>query len=240
MQRSAIRWVVLASLGLAVLVGCAVGTDPDVGSSESDVQPAEGGTDDETSVKLPPSSAPGDDEDAGSGDDDGGADDGGSTDAGTVDSGADGGGGGGDGGTSCASPNVCAASTDLGTVSGDTGSGVKSASGSSSQWFKIRISEDDSSVFGSKMQVKAELTSAPGTNFDLFLYLAGNGSALSCSGVTKSSTTTGFDTASWEWGEGAFSNGSDDDRNVTVEVRWASGTCAPTSKWSLTVRGNKN
>ena len=48
-----------------------------------------------------------------------------------------------------------------------------------------------------------------------------------------------FDSAHAQWGEtGTFSNGADDSRTVTVEVRWVSGTCSPTAKWSLTVRGN--
>lgn len=115
---------------------------------------------------------------------------------------------------------------------------MKTAQGSGSQWFKVRVSEDDSDVFGVSLLMKAELTSPPGTNFDVFLYLAGGTSGQSCSGVSQSSTSTGPDTAKLEWGEGTISNGSDDDRTVTVEVRWVSGTCSPTAKWSLTVRGN--
>lgn len=239
MQRTAISWVVLSSLGVAALVGCAVGTDPDdMGVSELQTAPLEAGAGDENSAKLPPSSTPSDDddEDAGDGDDtDAGADAGGGADAGKSDAGVDAGGG---GGTACASPNTCAASTDLGSISGDTGSGSKTAQGSGSQWFKIRLTEDDSSIDGLTLATKAELVSPPGTNFDLYMYLAGGGSGVECSAVTKSSTTTGADSASFEWGEGLFSNGSSDARNVTVEVRWVSGTCSPTAKWTLTVRGN--
>ena len=157
------------------------------------------------------------------------------------DAGADaggGGGGGGGGGAACASPNVCTGATDLGSVSGDTGADVKTAQGSGSQWFKVRVTEDDSSVFGLSLLAKAELTSPPGTNFDLFLYLPGGGSGQECSAVSQSSTSTGADTAKLEWGEGTISNGSNDDRTVTVEVRWVSGTCSPSAKWSLTVRGD--
>jgi hypothetical protein len=238
MQRTAIGWVLVSSLGIAALVGCAVGTDPDVGVAELQATPLEAGTDDETSVKLPPSTKP-TDEDSGVPDDeeaDGGTtgDGGTTTDAG-ADAGTDAGGG---GGAACASPNTCAGSTDLGSLSGDTGAGVKTAQGSGSQWFKVRFTEDDSDVFGTTLLARAELTSPPGTNFDLYMYVAGNGSALECSAVTKSSTTTGNESVSSEWGEGTLSNGSSDDRNVTFEVRWVSGTCSPSAKWTLTVRGN--
>ena len=155
-------------------------------------------------------------------------------DAGGSDAGVDSGGGGG----TCASPNACAGATDLGSISGDTGSDSKSAQGSGSQWFKVRVTEDDSGFFGLSLLAKAQLTSPPGTNFDLFVYLADNGSALECSTVTKSSTTTGAESAPVEWGEGALANGNADDRNVTIEVRWVSGTCSPSAKWTLTVRGN--
>lgn len=234
MQRTAIGFVLLSALGVAALVGCAVGTDPEVGESELATTPIEAGTDDETSVKLPPSSKP--EEDSGTEDTDAGVDpdagsDGGKTDAG-VDAGPDGG-----GSTSCASPNACAAATDLGSVSGDKNADVKTAQGSGSQWFKVKVTEDDSSVIGTSLRARAELVSPAGTNFDLYTYLGSSGSH-ECSAVSKASTSTGADSTTDEWGEGTISNGSSDDRWVTVEVRWVSGTCSPSAKWSLTVRGN--
>ena len=233
MQRTAIGFVLLSGLGVAALVGCAVGTDPDVGVSALQATPIEAGTDDETSVKLPPSSKP-PEEDSGTGEETDAGADAGSADAGKTDAGVDGGGG---GGTSCASPNACAAATDLGSVSGDQGAGVKTAEGSGSQWFKIKLTEDDSSVIGRSMRARAELVSPAGTNFDLYTYLGSSGSH-ECSAVSKASTSTGADSTTDEWGEGTISNGSSDDRWVTVEVRWVSGTCSPSAKWTLTVRGN--
>ena len=59
--------------------------------------------------------------------------------------------------------------------------------------------------------------------------------------VAGSSTSTGgSDRVSQSWGEGLIPNGSDDSRNLSVEVRWVSGSCAPGSKWTVTVRGNTN
>ena len=235
----------MGALALSALIGCAVGsTEAGVGESDLATLPSEAGTGDENSVVLPPSKPKEEqtDPDAGGvdagGGGGGGTDSGAGTDAGT-DAGADaGGGGGGGGGVACASPNVCTGATDLGSVSGDTGADVKTAQGSGSQWFKVRVTENDSSVFGLSLLAKAELTSPPGTNFDLFLYLPGGSSGQECSAVSKSSTNAGADSASLEWGEGSISNGSNDDRTLTVEVRWVSGTCSPSAKWSLTVRGN--
>lgn len=245
MNRFTIAKYVVSSLAVAVLIGCAEGAnDPELGVADLTALPVEAG--DENSVVLPGPKQPDTDEDAGTG---GGADDsgggggdsggGGGGDAGKDAGGGSDGGGGGGGGAACASPNVCTGATDLGSISGDTGADVKTAQGSGSQWFKVRVTENDSNLFGLTLLAKAELTSPPGTNFDLFVYVAGSGSGQECSTVTQSSTNAASaDSAKAEWGEGSISNGSDDGRTVTVEVRWVSGTCAPAAKWSLTISGN--
>ena len=229
-----------AAIGLAALIGCAVGTDPAAELSQLDSLPAEAGpAPDSSTTVLPPSTRPtdttGDDAgtDASAGDDAAVVDAGG-TDASTgVDSG---------GGmtTSCASLNVCTAATDLGAISGDTGADVKTASGTGSQWFTVRVNENDSSISPRTLQTKVELVSPSAANFDVFLYLAGGSSGQECSAVKSSSTNaSGLDTATAEWGEtGIFSNGSDDSRTLTVEVRWVSGTCSTATPWALTVHGN--
>ena len=86
----------------------------------------------------------------------------------------------------------------------------------------------------------ASLTSPPGTNFDLFVYVPGSDTR-ECSAVSNSSTNTGSsDSTTAKFGEsGLFSNGSDDDRTITVEVRHISGTCDPSAKWTLNIAGNK-
>jgi len=238
MHRSLVVKFCSVGLGIGLLIGCATGLEEDPSAiSDLKSEPIDSGVDpDAPSTKLPPPGT-----DSGTEEDSGSEETDASTDAGTVDSGTD-------SGVvtpppppppSCTAPAACAGATDLGSVSGDTGAGVKSATGSTSQWFKVRLSEDDSDVFGTSMQVRATLVSPAGSNFDLYMYLAGNSSAVECSAVTKSSTTTGTDVTSHEWGEtGTFSNGSDDDRWVTLEVRHVSGTCAAANKWTLTVNGN--
>jgi hypothetical protein len=221
--------VVLFGVGIAALVGCAVGSEPEIGTSELMTTPIEAGADEDQQISLPPpSTAP--DEDAGAP----AKDAGGASDAG----------GGGDAGggtpTACNATNTCAASTDLGSISGDQGSDSVTQQGSTSAWFKVRVTEDDNSVFGTKLKMYATLQSPAGANFDLFVYVPGS-DTIECSTVSATSTSTGaFDSANVSFGEGgALSNGSADDRTVTVEVRHVSGACSPSAKWTLNLYGNQ-
>ena len=225
-------WWVGGLLLLAVAVGCATGAD-DGAVSEEDFTGARDGGEETSSAKLPPpSQPPGEEEDAST------PEDGGTTDASTD--------AGGDGGTTppptgaCAAPVTCQASTtSMGSVSGDTTSNPVSRQGTTSEFVTVNVSEDSSSVFGNSMEVKVVLVSPAGTNFDLYVY--GSGTTKTCTALMGSSKlTTSTDTVGLEWGEGGgFSNGSDDDRVLTLEVRHVSGTCAPGSKWTLSVVGNQ-
>jgi hypothetical protein len=144
---------------------------------------------------------------------------------------------------SCAETNACASATDLGPISGDSGGDTKHATGSTSQWLTVNVSEDDHSVDGNSLEVKAALVSPAGANFDLFVYVPGDTGGRECSAVTqKSESTTDRDEAGVEFGEdgGDWSNGGGDGRTVTLEVRWVSGPCSPGSTWTLDVTGNQH
>src|SRR5262249_9049054 len=175
------------------------------------------------SVKLAPPSNPSanPDPNADAGDEDdaagGGGGGGGGTDSGTPPPADAGGGGGGtDGGpgpgVSCGATNTCMGATDLGSVSGDTGADTKNAQGYTSQWLRVRAPENDTSIFGPDLWMTATLTSPPGTNFDLFVYVPGSDTR-ECSAVTHASTnSSGTDSATSKFGEGGIANGSDDSR----------------------------
>src|SRR5262249_46162120 len=47
---------------------------------------------------------------------------------------------------SCNSPDTCQTADDIGSVSGDSSSAAKSATGFTSRWMKIKVTEDDHSV----------------------------------------------------------------------------------------------
>ena len=147
-----------------------------------------------------------------------------------------------DAGLSCDAPADCMHAADLGQVSGDTtGPGVN-ATGSTSKWLAVRVTEDDQGILGVPLNVTANLTSPPGANFDLFLYMdpAGTPSTRMCTGAPVASSTkaSGVDTATHSWGESVTANNGDDTRIVSIEVRHVSGACAPGATWSLTVTGH--
>lgn len=165
--------------------------------------------------------------------------DAGTTDGGGSDAGA--GDGGGDGGTTagCGAPNTCLAATSLGNLSGDTGAGTLTRQGSSSEWFTVRITEDDSGTFGSPLKARLTLSSPAGTNYDLYVYVP-DSDTRACTTPTHTGVgSSADDVVNLDFGEqGLFANGSDDSRTVSVEVRHSSGPCDAAHKWTLTLRGN--
>lgn len=140
----------------------------------------------------------------------------------------------------CNSGAVCSGAMDIGSVSGDSGNATVQSSGYESAWFKVRVTEDDSSPFATPMNLTVNLTSPPGVNFDLYLYVNGGSDVVECSTASGQSMNTGTtDQAHISWGEsGTFSNGTDDGRTVSIEVRPVSGTCAATSMFQLVVYGD--
>lgn len=231
-----LRALFVASILAAVACSSAADVG-DAGPVEGDpVGPGTGTTPPPRDASLPPvvqfdAATPPDD--AGAGVDGGGGTDGGAGgDAGTGDAGTAAG---------CASPNACAGATAMGSVSGDTGADTARQTGSTSKWLKLRVSEDDSALTsGKKLKLNLTLTSPPGSNFDLRVYLPLDPTSEKCTGADRvTSATTGPDIAALEWGEGTFPNGADDSRTVTIEVLHVSGTCDPSKTWSLLAEGNR-
>ena len=166
-----------------------------------------------------------------------GGDDGGSAEAG------DDGGSGDDGGANAAcgvSPDQCDANaTPLPSIAGDQSGPTVGASGYTSEWLRIDVTEQDSNIVGKKLTLTAALTSPPGMNYDLYAYLGGSVGDIQCSNPKAQSTsTTGVDQVSFQWGEGSISNGSDDSATVMLEIRWVSGACTNTQNWSLSAHGD--
>jgi hypothetical protein len=119
----------------------------------------------------------------------------------------------------------------LGGVSGDTGAGILNDSWQDEEWDRFTMSEDDSDLFSSVyLSATINLTSAPGTDFDLYVYCN------NCTGGLAGSSTLGsgqVDTVRVRTNDDSFSW---DDMDVVIEVRhWSSSVCAP---WTLQVIGN--
>ena len=140
----------------------------------------------------------------------------------------------------CTSGSTCATAMSLGSVSGDTGQATVQGSGFQSAWFSVRVTEDDSGVFATPMNLTVQLTSPASTNFDLFLYVNEGSDVIECTTPTASSTNTGTsDQAHLTWGEtGTFANGNDDSRTVSIEVRPISGQCSAGATYQLVVTGD--
>lgn len=249
MFRSTLGWgtIFLVTLaGGASAVGCATGAEDDLTADSLSVVPSDAGEDvaPPKGPVLPPPSQPSEEEEEEEEEQgtDAGATDAGAKSDGGADAGSDAGADGGtDGGVpGCAATNTCLTATDLGSLSGDTGSGTLSAQGTGSQWLKVRLTENNNDIIGLSLALKSTLVSPPGTNYDLYLYVAGSISGQECSLVANSSTSTSTtDSASVQFGEsGLVANGLVDDRTVTVEVRHVSGACAAGANWTLTLNGN--
>ena len=140
----------------------------------------------------------------------------------------------------CNSGMTCAQAMSLGTVDGDQNNDTKTAMGYESAWFNVRVNEGDSSPFAAGMKLTVNLTSPPGENFDLYLYINTGSDVTECNTVGAMSTSTGStDQARLTWGEsGTFSNGTDDSRTVSIEVRPVSGTCSASNMFQLAVYGD--
>jgi hypothetical protein len=139
----------------------------------------------------------------------------------------------------CMSTMNCQGATMLGTVSGDQPSTKLMMTGYQSAWFRVRVTEDYSDFPGLALRVQSRLTSPAGVNFDTFVYVNPNIDLVECAATTGTVTMNGnVDQVRAEWGEGIIPNIFDDDRDVTIEVRPISGTCAPAAQWTLEVEGN--
>jgi hypothetical protein len=139
----------------------------------------------------------------------------------------------------CASADACLTSVRLGTLSGDTGHEMLTASGSRAAWLRVRVTENDATLTGRKLRVAAKLTRPAAAEFELRIYVNATTDALECAtplGTSVAICDTRVARASW--GEDTFPNGADDSRDVVIEVRPISGTCVPTGLWELTLEGN--
>lgn len=140
----------------------------------------------------------------------------------------------------CPAANTCESAMNLGSLSGDVGADEITANGDQPAWYTVRVTENYEDVGGRRLSLRATLTSPPGANYDLYLYVNDNVDQVECAGPDASSTLGAdqVDTATVSWGEGTLANGADDGRTVTVEVRHTSGPCSSGQTWSLDLRGN--
>jgi hypothetical protein len=145
------------------------------------------------------------------------------------------------GGMGCASGQQCNGAMSLGSVSGDSGTPPKlTAQGYKSAWYRVRVTEDNSSIAPLTLRMAARVTSPPGLTYQVVTYVNTGSDVVECSTTLGSPTTNGnTQEIKLEWGEtGTFSNGSDDGRDVSIEVKAPTSGCSSSAMWSLEVEGN--
>ncbi len=170
----------------------------------------------------------------------------------TADGGPDSGagdGGSGDGGSTtnpgaCSQTGACPASVvDIGAVSGDKNADVVTKVGSGSGFFRIRVTENDATLLSRKpVNSRYTLTSPAGANYDLVFSYDASDNDIAHTNCTHTGETTGtqqIKVQSLSWPDSQGIGGHDDSSNVTVEVRFTSGTCNAGDQWQLVIEGNK-
>jgi hypothetical protein len=139
----------------------------------------------------------------------------------------------------CPSMQTCQIPAMLGQISGDTSSPMLTAMGYQSAWFRVRVTEDVGGLDGFKLRAAAKLTSPAAVDFDVFVYVNIDSDMVECTTKVGTTTTAGaVNEVKAAWGEGTFSNGEDDDRWMSIEIRPVSGMCNPSQTWQLVVQGN--
>jgi hypothetical protein len=132
---------------------------------------------------------------------------------------------------SCATTNGCSSAQSIGSIAGDgtAAAAPLSASGTTGRWLVFRVKETDASSFGKSLKVKATLNAPPGWTFTARM----NAQTDVASACGANLYTPVGNALSLAWGEGFGANGSDDSRNVVVEIR--PGTCPVTTPWTFKV-----
>lgn len=139
----------------------------------------------------------------------------------------------------CSSGQRCTAASLIGTLSGDTGTALIMTTNSRSAWLRVRVTENDNTVAGNPLRVQALLQSTGSALFEVRLYVNRNADVLECATPSALPVTDDqISAAMVSWGEtDLVANGTDDSRDVAIEIRAVSGTCLTGGTWQLTLSG---
>ena len=126
---------------------------------------------------------------------------------------------------------TCTGAISMGSIAGDTGSGVLTRTLWGEMWYKFTLTEENTDSL--YLSARVTLTVPAGVDYDLFVYCTGSG----CSGSYLSSRlgAGSTETVNVRWDDRW---GLNDDRDVYVEVRFFSGSTTGCGEWTLTVTGN--
>jgi hypothetical protein len=128
--------------------------------------------------------------------------------------------------------NTQATAQYLGTIRGDTGSDVLSATGTRGRWYRVTVNEDSSSQ--SYLSAGVHLVVPASTDYDVYTFSACSGASLGAGAGTGGTEDVGF---CWDDHTGfACLLGCSDSMDVLIHVAFHAGTgCSP---YTLQVTGN--
>ena len=118
----------------------------------------------------------------------------------------------------------------MGSISGDTGSGVLTRSDHGEKWFYYLLTENDSGLVSKYLSAKVTLQPPAGADYDLYVYCASCGGSLAGSSSLGGTAT---EQVNIRWDD---TLGTTNDGWVYIEVRYFSGNSA--ANWNLQVTGN--
>jgi hypothetical protein len=128
-------------------------------------------------------------------------------------------------------PSCYSDASNVGNVSGDTGSSSLTRSDHGEKWLYFTLTEDDSSILERKyLSATITLTPPPDTDYDLYVYCASCGGSFAGSSTQRGSSV---EQVNVRWDD---TLGVSNDGKVYVEVRYYSGSSA--ANWNLHVLGN--
>lgn len=144
----------------------------------------------------------------------------------------------------CENAGYCAAALGIGELAADQVGESVEYSAFVSKWLRLSARESLTgfdNLGANPMHLEITLTSPPGEDFDLYVYMDANSPPGSVCEALAGSSTAGVgetDTVVLDWGEsGVAANNDSDDRYVVIEVRAARSRCYGAEYWSIEARG---
>ncbi len=128
----------------------------------------------------------------------------------------------------CKAIATCSQTSALAAVQGDGPGSQTSASGAGSQWFTIRVREDE--VASAPLSVDVLLTPPTDSSYELHVYQSDCTTELADPVTLDDGTIDVYST----WPDTDL---VDDGKNLVIEVRYKSGACDAATKWNVTVTG---
>ena len=137
------------------------------------------------------------------------------------------------------SPNQCASATQLPTIAGDKNSSTM-ITGQTSQWLKIKVEEQVSSIFPEDLSYTATLSWPASMAYDLYIQEGPKGGGPDCgAGVIQGQINGSSASVHSKWPDKQGLGGKDDSIWLCIEVHYVFGSdCGSGAEWTLNIQGH--